>query len=64
MENTFLIQPEMTRDDSLRLASLIQRDVSRTLMGIHAIVAALLQYALLGASITNNLIELAVAEDL
>ena len=46
--------------NSLFLASLIFRDVNRTVTGIQMIVAVLLQYALIGASITDNLIDLAI----
>jgi hypothetical protein len=61
METTAQPQPEKTLDqDSLFLASLVFRDVHRTVTGVHGIVAALLQYALIGASITNTLIGLTV----
>lgn len=59
METTALSQAGKTSDrDSLILASLIRSDVSRTIAGVHSIVAVLLQYALLGASITDHLIDL------
>ena len=61
METTALFQTGKPSDrDSLILASLIRSNVDRTIAGVHSIVALLLQYALLGASITNNLIDLTV----
>ncbi|MFT3891018.1 MAG: hypothetical protein QM730_05240 [Anaerolineales bacterium] len=44
--------------NSLMLASFVMQDVHRTLAGVHGIVAVLLHYALIGATVTNNLIEL------
>ena len=62
METTALSHVEKTPDhDSLFLASLILRDVSHTITGVHSIVAVLLRYALLGASITDHLIELSLS---
>ncbi len=43
--------------DSFYLASLVFQDVHETLHDIHAVVAALLRYAQMGASIANCLIE-------
>ena len=61
METTVLSQTGKPSDrDSLILASLIRSSVDRTIAGVHSIVVLLLQYALLGASITNNLIDLTV----
>ena len=59
MENTLGFQPEKSLDyDSLFLASLILLNVSRTISNIQMIVAVVLRYAALGASITNSLISL------
>jgi hypothetical protein len=61
MENTILLQPEKVLDaDSLFLASSIFVGASQTIRDVHIIVAALLRYALIGASITNNLMDLMV----
>ena len=61
METTVLSQTGKPSDrDSLILESLILSNVDSTIAGVHSIVALLLQYALLGASITNNVIDLTV----
>jgi hypothetical protein len=63
METTALPNTQQTFDkDSLLLSALVFRDANRTIAGVHGIVAALLYYALIGASITNNLIELTATE--
>ena len=63
METTTLPHTEKPSDqDALLLSSLVFQDANRTIAGVHGIVAALLHYALIGASITNDLIELTVAE--
>ena len=63
METTPLPHTQKPSDqDALILSSLVFRDANRTIAGIHGIVAALLYYALIGASITNNLMELTAAE--
>ena len=57
MENPILLQPEKSLEtDSLFLASTILVSASETIRDIHIIVAALFRYALIGASITNNLL--------
>lgn len=61
METAALSQPEKSLDrDSLFLTSLIFRDMYRTLSGVQMIAALLLQYAMIGASITNSMIDLAM----
>ena len=63
MEITALPHAQQTSDqDSLMLASLVFREAHRTIAGVHGIVAALLHYALIGATITGNLIELSITE--
>ncbi len=62
METTAPSQPEQVPEvDSLLFASLIFRDVNRTVTGIQVIVTGLIRYALLGASITDCLIDLTVS---
>ena len=63
MNTTPLPHEQQASDQaSLLLASLVFQDANRTVAGVHGIVAALLYYALIGASITNNLIELTAGE--
>jgi hypothetical protein len=64
METTALSRSEKSPDhDSLFLASLILRDVNRTITDVQSIAVLLLRYALLGASITHNLIDLTVSRE-
>jgi hypothetical protein len=61
MENTIQLQTEkILDDDSLFLASRILIGAHRTVRDVQVIAAALLRYALIGASITDNLIGLMV----
>lgn len=61
METTTLPHSQLTSDqDALLLASFVLQDVHRTIAGVHGIVAVLLHYALIGATVTNELIELSV----
>ena len=61
MENTILLQTEKTLDEgSLFLASSILMGAHRTVRDVQVIAAALLRYALIGASITDNVIGLMV----
>lgn len=61
MENTILLQTGKIPDDnSLFLASSILIGANRTIRDVQIIVAALLRYAMLGASITNSLMDLIV----
>jgi hypothetical protein len=59
MENTIQLQPEkIFDDDALFLASSILTGAHRTIRDIQILAAALIRYALIGASITDNLIGL------
>lgn len=58
MEDTSL-QTEKTLDhDSLLLASMILIGANQTIRDVHILVAAFLRYAMIGASITTNLMGL------
>jgi len=56
MENITRSQAEKTSDDALVLASLILLDVRRNIESIQMIVAFLLRYVTLGASIADSLV--------
>ena len=61
MENTVRLQPKkLLDDDALFLTSSIFVGANRTIRDIHLLVAALLRYALIGASIPNDLMGLMV----
>ena len=58
MENTILLQTEKIPDEnSLFLASSILIGANRTVRDVQLIVAALLRYAMIGAAITNHLMD-------
>jgi hypothetical protein len=59
MENTILLPTEKTPDEaSLFLASMILMEANQTIRDVHILVTAFLRYAMVGASITNNLMGL------
>jgi hypothetical protein len=61
MENTILHQSKKILDDNgLFLASGILMEANRAVRDVQMIVAALLRYAMIGVSITNNLMDLIV----
>jgi len=58
MENTLQVQTEnVSRSDSLLVASLILMDATRTIRGVQVITAVLLRYAMTGVCLTNCLME-------
>ncbi len=58
MENIVFSQIEKSfESNSLLLTSLIVQDVHDVQKDIHVIVAAILRYAEIGASVTNTLLE-------
>jgi hypothetical protein len=61
MENTIPLPTEKIPDeDSLILASMILMGANQTIRDVHVLVTAFLRYAMIGASITNNLMSLMV----
>ncbi len=61
MENTIQLQAEKTLDhESVYLASLILQDVHETIRCVHILVAVILRYVEVGATITDGLISLSV----
>ena len=64
MDNIIRFQSERCLDaDASFLASLLLRDVNRTIRNIQTLVVVLLQYALTGISITNSWIRLIAPGD-
>ena len=61
METTITLQTEkILNEDSLLLTSMIFMGANQTIRDVHILVTAFLRYALVGTSITNNLMRLMV----